>query len=79
MTVKAFENLMELTIRLEPHMRLKLDWIAFERCFGACPDSKAAREEAMAFAERNHLIMYFDDGKQSVELGRPYFNRDNDA
>ena len=79
MTVKAFENLMELTKRLEPHMRLKLDWIAFERCFGARPDLKVAREEAMAFAERNHLIMYFDDGKESVELGRPYFNRDNDG
>ena len=78
MTVKAFENLLELTNRLEPHMRLKLDWIAFEHYFGN-PDSKAAREEAMAFAERNHLILYFDDGKQSVELGRPYFNRDNDA
>ena len=30
MAVKAFENLLELTERLEPHMRLKLDWIAFE-------------------------------------------------
>ena len=34
---------------------------------------------AMAFAERSHLIVHFDDDKQSVELGRPYVNRDNDA
>ena len=42
MTVKAFENLLELTKRLEPHMRLKLDWIAFERCFGARPRLKGS-------------------------------------
>ena len=79
MTATAFDNLLALTDRIGPNMWLKLDWVAFERCFGADPNTKAAREAAVAFAEHNHLVVHFDDGKQTVELGRPYFNRDNDA
>jgi hypothetical protein len=79
MTANAFENLIEMTDRLRPNMWLKLDWVAFERCFDADPNSKVAREAAVAFAENNNLVVHFDDLNQFVELGRPYFNRDNDA
>ena len=79
MTGKAFDKLVELTDRLEPNMWLKLDWVAFERCFDAEPSSTAAHERATAFAQDTHLTVFFDDRQRVVEFGRPYFNRDNDA
>ena len=81
MTAKAFglDNLVEVTDRLGPNMWAKLDWVAFERCFGASPESKPAHEAAMAFAQDHHLAVFFDDVQRVVEFSRPYFNRDNDA
>jgi hypothetical protein len=81
MTAKAFglDNLVDVTERLGPNMWVKLDWVAFERCFGAGPDSKAAHEAATTFAQDHHLALFFDDLQRVVEFSRPYFDWGNEG